>query len=145
MTAEQKDDPEFETLLRTVPPFCRERFTDIVALTDDFCDRFLNGEYRTVCREIAASFCQEGEVVLPGKAEGWACGLVYAAGKVNLLADPSHEPCVRPEQIAESFGVSPTTMYLRGSLIWDGLELTPFDPDFTVPGMANHRPHEDRE
>ena len=53
-----------QSFLDDVPSEFRERFREIVELTDDFCDRFLNDEYKAVCRKMAASLCQEGSPVI---------------------------------------------------------------------------------
>lgn len=126
-----------ESLLDVVPPKYRERFTEIVGLTDDFCQRFLDDEYRDMCRKMTAGFCQKGSPVLRGKPASWASGIVYAVGKVNFLTDPSFEPFMKYEDVAEGLGVSPATLYSKGSTIWNGLELMQSDPDFTLPSRAD--------
>ena len=62
-------------LLEDIPPEYRERFIEIVALTDSFCDQHLNAEYKEVCRRLSGSMCQENSPVLKGKAASWACGI----------------------------------------------------------------------
>jgi len=118
----------------------RDRLAEIVALTDDFCDRFLNDEYKLVCREMADCLCQEGSPVLRGKASSWACGLVYAVGRVNFLTDPSQSPHMKAEELAAGFQVSPATMYNKSREICNGLELMPLDPDFTVASRIDDNP-----
>lgn len=77
-----------DELLSEVPSEYRERFVEVVALTDEFCDRYLNDEYKVVSRKMAASLCQEGSPILRGKAERWACGLMYAVARVSFLTAP---------------------------------------------------------
>jgi len=97
-------------LLAEVPKAFAGRFTDLVGLTDAFCDAHLNAEYKDLCREMAVAVCQKGSPVLKGKAEGWAAGIVYALGRVNFLDDPSQTPHMKSKDIAEGFGVSVATM-----------------------------------
>ena len=68
-----------------VPKSYAARFTELVGLTDAFCDAHLNAEYKDLCRRMAVEVCQEGSPVLKGKTEGWAAGIVYALGRVNFL------------------------------------------------------------
>ena len=132
--------PRDDDLLDDVPPEYRERFTEIVALADAFCDRHLNDEYKDVCRTMAVELCQEGSPVLKGKAAGWACDLAYAVGRVNFLTDPHQSPHMKAEEIAAGFGVSPATMYSRHKVIQNGLDLMPFDPDYTIASRIDDNP-----
>jgi len=100
-------------LMAEVPKAYATRFTDLVGLTDAFCDAHLNAEYKGLCREMAVAVCQKGSPVLKGKAEGWAAGIVYALGRVNFLDDPSQTPHMKSTEIAEGFGVSVATMQAK--------------------------------
>ena len=123
-----------------VPPEHRARFVEIVALTDEFCDRHLNDEYKAVCRKMAASLCQRGSPLLKGKVTRWACGLMYAVGRVNFLTDPNQTPHMKAEEIAAGFGVSPATMHGKNRAIRQGLDLMPLDPDFTIASLVDDNP-----
>lgn len=129
-----------DELLSDVPSEYRERFVEIVALTDEFCDRHLNDEYKAVSRKMAASLCQEGSPVLRGKVASWACGLMYAVGRVNFLTDPHQTPHMKAEEIAAGFGVSPATMHAKNGEIQNGLDLMPLDPDFTIASCIDDNP-----
>ena len=80
-----------DELLAQVPPRLRDRFREIVALTDDFCGRTLTAEFRDICREVAVAACQEGLPVTSGKAAGWAAGVVATVGFVNFLGETSRQ------------------------------------------------------
>ncbi len=140
MAARRKRGCEPEGDLDVVTPEYRERFIEIVALTDEFCDRFLTDEYKQVCRKMAVGLCQSGSPVLRGKSASWAGGLTYAVGRVNFLTDPSQTPHMRAEEIAGGFRISPATMYAKSSKIWNVLDLMLLDPDFTIPSRADQNP-----
>lgn len=140
MAAHNKSGSKSALTLDDVPPAYQERFTEIVALADDFCDRFLNDDYKQVCRKMAVGICQKGSPVLRGKPASWACGLVYAVGRINFLTDSSQTPHMKAEEIAQGFGVSPATMYAKSSDIWNRLDLMLNDPDFTIASRADHNP-----
>jgi len=129
-----------QNFLDEVSPEYRERFVEIVTLTDAFCDKHLNSEYADVCRRLALSICHEDTPVAKGKAASWACGIAYAAGRVNVLNDPSQNPHMKPEEIAKGFGVSPATMHAKCKVITEGLDLMPFDPDFTIASRLENNP-----
>ena len=118
----------------------RDEYLEIVALTDPFCDEHLNREYRELCRQMAAVICQSGSPVKRGKRASWACGIVYAVGRVNFLTDPNQQPHLRSEQIAEGFGVSTATMQAKWRVIREGLQLTQLDLDFCLPDRLHDNP-----
>ncbi len=128
------------TILHMVPKKYRERLDEIVGLIDAFCDAHLNDEYKEVSRDMAEAFCQKDSPVLTGKAAGWACGIVYSVGWVNFLTDPSNSPHLTTMQIARGFGVSEATLMVKSRQIREGLDLVPFDPDFTVASRLKDNP-----
>ena len=123
-----------------VPEKYAERFSDLVRLTDAFCDAHLDAEYKALCREMAVAVCQSGSPVLKGNCEGWAAGIVYALGRVNFLDDPSQGPHMKSTQIAEGFGASVGTMQSKAKTIREGLDLMPFHPDWTRPSKMDDNP-----
>lgn len=123
-----------------VPEKFRRLYLEIVSLTDEFCNERLNVEYQAMCREAAILLCQEGSPVVRGKPASWACGIVSAVGWVNFLTDPGQEPHARSEEIAEWFGVSPATMHNKARVLREGLDLVPFDPNFTLPSRLGDNP-----
>jgi len=127
-------------LMAEVPRAYAARFTDLVGLTDAFCDAHLNAEYKGLCREMVVAVCQKGSPVLKGKAEGWAAGIVYALGRVNFLDDPSQTPHMKSKDIAEGFGVSVATMQAKAKVIREGLDLVPFHPDWSLPSKMDDNP-----
>ncbi|MBA3480228.1 MAG: plasmid pRiA4b ORF-3 family protein [Pirellulales bacterium] len=123
-----------------VPEEHQALYEEIVSLIDRFCEERLNEEYRKLCRKAAAALCQDRSPAVRGKRAGWASGVVYAIGWVNFLNDPSQEPHVRSEEIAKWFGVSMATMQSKSKVIREGLNLSPFDPNFTLSSRMAGNP-----
>ncbi len=136
----QVPPPELDELEAEVPEPYRARFAEICEQTDVFCDAHLNDEYKALCRVMTVAVCQDGSPVLRGKPQSWAAGVVYALGQVNFLTDPSRQPHLTSRQTAEGFGVSVGNMQAKGKVIREGLDLMPFDPDWTLPSMADENP-----
>ena len=133
-------DDNLRNLMAEVPEAYAGRFTDLVGLTDAFCDAHLNAEYKDLCREMAVEVCQKGSPVLKGRTEGWAAGVVYALGRVNFLDDPSQTPHMKSVETAEGFGVSVATMQAKAKVIREGLDLIPFAPDWSLPSKMDDNP-----
>ncbi|MEX0939565.1 MAG: DUF6398 domain-containing protein [Pirellulales bacterium] len=123
-----------------VPPEFRRIYFEIVSLTDAFCNERLDRECQELCWKLAIELCQEGSPVVRGKRASWACGIVYTIGWVNFLTDPNSQPHVRPDEIAEWFGVSQATMHSKSKIIREGLDIIPLDPDFTLSSRLDDNP-----
>ena len=133
-------DAELRSLMTEVAEGFHDRFSELVGLTDPFCDAHLNAEYKTLCRQMACACCQEGSPIAKGKGESWASAIVYALGQVNFLTDPSQDPHMTSAEIARGFGVSVSTMQAKAKTIRDGLDLVPFHPDWYLPSKLDENP-----
>lgn len=133
-------DDDLRGIMREVPDLYAVRFSKLAELLDGFCDAHLNAEYKALCRDMALAICQDGSPVLRGHPKGWAAGVVYAAGRVNFLTDPSQEPHMTAAAIASGFGVSQATMMNKARVIREGLNLTPLNPDWCLPSRMEDNP-----
>lgn len=127
-------------ILSNIPEPFRERFVDLLAIIEPFCDQHLNDEYKDVCTRLAAAMCVKGSPVCSGQAKSWAAGIIWAAGRVNFLSDPSTPPTMKQQEFSQAIGVSPATISAKSRVVWDGLELIQFDPDFTVASQLGKNP-----
>jgi tRNA uridine 5-carbamoylmethylation protein Kti12 len=76
------------TRSKSVRKNMQTRYDQIVALTDEFCHRHLNDEYRDLAQSMAAALCRKRPIpVASGQVRSWACGIIYALGQVNFLSD----------------------------------------------------------
>jgi hypothetical protein len=129
-----------EELLKQVPKELRERFAEIVAITDRFCDEHLNEEYKELCREMTVGFCQKGSPVTSGKALSWASGIIGAIGWVNFLSDPSQTPHLKTDEVARLLGVSAATLAAKTKVLREGFDLGRMDPRWSLPSTLEHNP-----
>ncbi|NNJ24696.1 DUF6398 domain-containing protein [Alienimonas chondri] len=131
---------EAGSLLDEVPLRLRSRFLQIVERTDALCEARLGDGYRDLCRTMAAALCQDGSPVGRGKPESWAAGVIYSVGSLNFLTDPSQDPHMRAEEVAEACGVSPATMYNKARILREGLDLSPLDWEWMLPERRERYP-----
>jgi hypothetical protein len=132
-------------LLKAIDPPYRDRFREIIELTDAFCRehlRPLEAEFVLCCRLLAATCCQEGTPIVEGKAKAktWAAAIVHTVGWVNFLSDPDSQPTMSGEEMAEAFGLSVATMQRRSAEIRNGLEIVDGDPRWTLPSRMADNP-----
>jgi len=126
---------------QNVPKEMQERFDEITQLTDAFSREYLNDEYAQLCRELTATLCRKRpSPLIRGKANTWACGIIHALGMVNFLYDSSQTPHVPTRKIWEYFGISSSTAQSKSKQIRDLLNISQFDPDWTLPSMMEKNP-----
>ncbi len=123
-----------------VPQTYRQRYKEIVKLTDAFCDQFLNDNYKDLSRKLTAVFCQDGSPVERGKTLGWAGGILRSLARVNFLSDPSRSPNMSAQQMAEGLGVGASTMTAKSKVVWDFCDLMPMHPDWCEQSLMEENP-----
>ena len=124
-----------------VPTALQGRYDEIVALTDGFCRQHLNEEYAELCRRMAATLCRKRpSPVTTGKVNTWACGIVYALGRINFLFDKSQTPHMRADELCQHFGLSPKTGSAKSTAIMDLLKSGQMDPKWTLSSLLDQNP-----
>jgi len=115
-------------------------YQSIGRLTDEFSASRLNGEYAALARRMAAALARKRPSPLQsGNIETWACGILYALGKINFLFDKAQTPHVRAEDLCSYFGVATSTGSAKAKVILDHLRIRGHDPNWTLPSrLADH-------
>jgi hypothetical protein len=120
-----------------VPSGMQEKYNEIVKLTDDFSQKFLNDEYAQLARQLTAALCRKRPSPLEkGRVNTWACGIIYALGFVNFLFDKSNEPYVSSKELCQEFSVSTSTGSAKSKEIRDTLKMSQFDHTWFLPGRV---------
>lgn len=124
-----------------IPQIMQARYEEITSLTDAVCRSHLNDEYAEMIRKMAATLARKRPSPLAGgRANVWACGIAYSVGFVNFLFDKSFPPSLSAEDLCAAFGVSKSTGYNKSKGIRDLLDLTQFDPHWTLPSLMDANP-----
>ena len=124
-----------------VPQVMQDTFNAVVKLTDEICKLYLNEDYAALARRLAAVLSRKRpSLLLRGKIEAWACGILYALGYVNFLFDPTQKPHLTADQLCRICGVSQATGYNKSKTIRDLLHMIPFDPDWYLKSRLEDNP-----
>ncbi|HTG44526.1 MAG TPA: DUF6398 domain-containing protein, partial [Verrucomicrobiae bacterium] len=108
-------------------PF-RQVLTQVVALTDAFCQAHLNEEYAVLCQKLAEKLAaKRPSPLLQGRPETWACGIIRTIGWVNFLGDRSQSPHLKLPVIDRAFGVAESTGQGKAKAIRQLLKIRRFD------------------
>jgi hypothetical protein len=68
-----------------------------------------------------------------GRAEVWACAVVYALGQMNFLSDRSRKPHMASEDLCRLFGVAPSTATNKAKQVRELLGMGTFDHRWMLP------------
>jgi len=125
----------------SVPKSVEPAYSAIVNLTDAICNQYLNSEYATLSRRLAATLARKRpSPILRGKPEIWACAIVYALGTVNFLFDKSQDPHMRADELCAAFGVSQSSGANKAKFIRDLLNMYQLDPNWCLPSRVDENP-----
>ena len=124
-----------------VPKPMKDRYEDIISITDSFSQKHLNEEYAQEIRYAVAALCRKRPSPLEkGKAATWACGVTHAIGMVNFLFDKSQPPHIKASELYSEFGVGESTGQGKSKTIRDLLKISQFDPNWTLPSKLSDNP-----
>jgi hypothetical protein len=127
--------------LEKIPRAMAEKFSAITALTDAFCEKYLNGEYQVLIHRVVGTLARKRpSPLLKGKENVWAAGAVHAVGTTNFLDDPSQVPHCKPKTIYEFFGIAETTGQNKSKQIRNALGMGVMHPDWTLPSRLADNP-----
>ena len=118
-----------------------DKVTAITALTDAFCEKHLNEEYRVLIHRVVGSLARKRPSPLQkGNKNVWAAAAVHAVGRVNFLDDPSQVPHCKPKALYEFFDVAESTGQNKSRQIREALKMGPMSPEWTLPSRLADNP-----
>jgi hypothetical protein len=124
-----------------VPKDMQDIYQKIIDMTDDYCDKFLNDEYKTMVHYATAALCRKKlSPLVSGKLNTWACAIIYAIGFANFLFDKSFKPFVTAGELASAFGISKSTAGNKSKQVRDLLKINQLDHHWCLPSMLENSP-----
>ncbi|MCL2774321.1 MAG: DUF6398 domain-containing protein [Oscillospiraceae bacterium] len=124
-----------------VPKSMSARYMEIAEIIGKFCDEKLNNEYKEICLKALAKLCRKRpSPIETGKANTWACGIVYAIGATNFIFDKSQSINMTAGDIAERFGLSKNTAGGKAAEVKNLLDLSYFNTEFSLKSHIDSNP-----
>lgn len=123
-----------------IPP--EDRPAEIVRLAEALARELLSDEYAVLARRAAARLAEAvPDRLAQGRPRSWACGLLYALGRINFLSDPaSGDVHMTLKELCAACGVSEATGASKGREVLDLLDSGPLDPRWTLPSRLDRNP-----
>ena len=124
-----------------VPKIMKDKYLEIINLTDTFCNENLNEEYAQFARYVIAALCRKKPSPLSkGKAKTWACGAIHAIGTVNFLFDKSQAIYISASELYTKFDIGQSAGQSKSKIIRDLLKMYQMDPNWTLPSKLEDNP-----
>ena len=124
-----------------VPNKMRKQYDAIVALTDAVCAEHLDPRFARLARQAAAALARKRPSPLEhGRANTWACGIVYALGHVNFIFDKGQPYHMTADDLCAACGVAKSTVESRSKLVREALKMSPFDTNWYLAGQVDDDP-----
>jgi hypothetical protein len=126
---------------KSVPKSMQATYGAVVRLTDAFCDRHLNAEYRDLARDMAAALSRKRPSPLAsGQPRTWAGAILYELGRVNFLSDPSTQPHMTLAELCAAFGIGQSTASAKARTIAHQLGVHRLNPSWLLPDLVETNP-----
>ena len=133
--------PAVDTKGAKVPNTMSARYVEIAEIIESFCNEKLNEEYKEICLRALAKLCRKRpSPLIGGKANTWACGIVYAIGSSNFIFDKSQPINMTATDIADWFGLSKSTAGSKSADISKLLKLSYYNTEFMLASLIESNP-----
>jgi hypothetical protein len=117
-----------------IPKAMKEKYQEIIELTNNFSAEHLNDEYAQLIRFTVAALCRKRPSPLAtGKVNTWACGIVHAIGMANYLFDKSRTPHITASDLYNIFAVGHSTGQGKSKQVRNILKISQFDHQWYLP------------
>lgn len=118
----------------SVPAVMQAKYDQITHLTDSVCQEHLTPAYADLARRMTAALARKRpSPIASGRANTWACGILYTLGQVNFLFDKSQTPHLRADELCAAFGLAASTGGNTAKKIRDLLRIDYFSHEWMLP------------
>ena len=110
----------------SVPKSLQPAFDGIEPLITDFCNQYLNDEYRELCLHLLEKLCRKRpSPLLAGRKNTWAAAIIYAITTNNFIFDKSQPIHLTADELCAPFGLSKSTVSNKAREIRDRMIFFP--------------------
>jgi hypothetical protein len=118
-----------------------EKTKELIELTREFCDNFLDDEYKHLCEKLIRKMSRKHNVpFLRGRENIWAASIIHALGRINFLFDQHSKPHVSAAAISKHFKASKKYVSQKATKILDMLKIRHWDKEFSTSAVKEHDP-----
>ncbi len=125
----------------SVPKSMQPAFDGIEPLITDYCNQYLNDEYRELCLHLLKKLCRKRpSPLLAGRKNTWAAAIIYAITTNNFIFDKSQPIHLTADELCTPFGLSKSTVSNKAREIRDMFNITYLNPEWQLTYLAEDNP-----
>jgi hypothetical protein len=115
-----------------------DRVADVKRLVEAFGRSSLGPEYTGLALKLCDKIGRMRKLSIQrGRIEIWAAAIVHVIARLNFLFDPESEVYFTAEDLNTFFKTKKTTVSNKAAMILKATNISPGDPDFSSPQIAN--------
>jgi len=115
-----------------------DRVADVKRLVEAFGRSSLGPEYTGLALKLCDKIGRMRKLSIQrGRIEIWAAAIVHVIARLNFLFDPESEVYFTAEDLNTFFKTKKTTVSNKAAMILKAANISPGDPDFSSPQIAN--------
>ena len=110
----------------TIPAQMQPVYEEIAGMIDEYCEKYLNEEYRALCLRLLEKLCRKRpSPLLKGRRNTWAAGM-----PIHLTAD----------ELSRPFGIAPSTAGNKAAEIRKLIRMSPWDTEWLLQELIEDNP-----
>ena len=114
------------------------RTDEINKMTGDFCDRYLNDEFKGYAVKLCEKLGRKRILsITKGKKEIWAAAIIYVIARLNFLFDKENDYFITADTICDFFGTKKTTSSNKATQIEKACDIRIGEPELCNPKITD--------
>lgn len=124
-----------------IPAQMQPVYEEIAGMIDEYCEKYLNEEYRALCLRLLEKLCRKRpSPLLKGRRNTWAAGIVYAIATNNFIFDKSMPIHLTADELSRPFGIAPSTAGNKAAEIRKLIRMSPWDTEWLLQELIEDNP-----
>ena len=124
-----------------IPVQMQSIYEEIAGMIEEYCEKYMNEEYRTLCLRLLGKLCRKRpSPLLKGRRNTWAAGIVYAIAANNFIFDKSMPIHLTADELSRPFGIAPSTAGNKAAEIRKLVRMSPWDTEWLLQELIEDNP-----
>ena len=124
-----------------IPAQMQPVYEEIAGMIEEYCEKYMNEEYRTLCLRLLEKLCRKRpSPLLKGRRNTWAAGIVYAIAANNFIFDKSMPIHLTADELSRPFGIAPSTAGNKAAEIRKLVRMSPWDMEWLLQELIEDNP-----